>query len=226
MCGIAGFIGHGDNEDLARMSRALRARGPDGAGEWEDRPHGVHLAVRRLAIIDRDGATQPMQAGDRSIVLAYNGEIYNHVELRRELEAGGARFLTDHSDTEVLLHGYRAWGPQVTERMNGMWAFAIYDAGLRTLVLSRDRFGQKPMYYSCQNGVFAFASELTSLLQHPAITAQVSASSVQKYFAYGFIPAPHSLYRDVFKIPAGCSLIVDTRSFACRLVRYLGLPER
>ncbi len=202
------------------MSAALAHRGPDGRGEWEDPSNAIHLAVRRLAILDREMGSQPMRTPDCSLVVAYNGEIYNHVELRRELEAAGAAFRTDHSDTEVLLNAYRQWGPQLTNHLNGMWAFAIYDAARHRLLLSRDRFGQKPLFYSTQNATFAFASELTSLLQHSAVEASVSALSVQKYFAYGFIPAPHSLYSHVFKIPAGCNVVVDTRTLALQISCY------
>src|SRR5207248_1493021 len=120
-------------------------------------------------VVDRESAAQPMCARDGSVVVAYNGEIYNHADLRRELEATGSHFFTDHSDTEVLLHAYREWGPSLTTRLNGMWAFAIYDRCRHTLFLSRDRFGQKPLFYSVRNGTFAFASELTALLQHEAV---------------------------------------------------------
>ena len=220
MCGIAGFIGRGESGDLARMSEPLRHRGPDGYGEWHDQDEGVHLAVRRLAVIDPAHAAQPFCSEDGSFVLAYNGEIYNHRELRRRLEQAGARFVTNHSDTEVLLHAYREWGPGMTAHLNGMWAFAIYDAARHSLFLSRDRFGQKPLFYSSQHGAFAFASELSGLLPHPSISRTLSALAVQKYLAYGFIPAPHSLYEQIFKLPAGCNLIVDTRTLACQVSRY------
>ena len=220
MCGIAGFVGAGDTEDLARMSKALWHRGPDAHGQWQDPAQAIYLAVRRLAILDRPSAAQPMCAPDGTMVVGYNGEIYNHAELRRELEAAGARFVTDHSDTEVLLHAYRQWGPALTSRLNGMWAFVIYDTAQRRLFLSRDRFGQKPLFYTRQNGSFAFASELTSLLQHRAVASSISGLSVQKYFAYGFIPAPHSLYEHIYKLPAGCNLTVDAQSLTHRITRY------
>ena len=227
MCGIAGFVGHGDAADLARMSAVLRHRGPDSQGTWSHPECGVHFAVRRLAILDREHAGQPMVGPDGTLVVAFNGEIYNHAELRAELERAGASFRTGGSDTEVLLHAYREWGPALTARLNGMWAFAIYDAHRHSLFLSRDRFGQKPLYYAVRHRTFVFASELTSLLEHNAVDASVSSTSVQKYFAYGFIPAPRSLYRDVFKLPAGCNLTVDTRTLASHLTRYWDytLPE-
>ena len=220
MCGIAGFVGCGDTEDLARMSEALRHRGPDGYGEWQDSARAIYIAVQRLAILDREHAAQPMCAPDGDLVVAYNGEIYNHGELRQQLEETGSRFFTHHSDTEVLLHAYREWGPALTDHLNGMWAFAIYDARRHSLFLSRDRFGQKPLFYTAQKRAFVFASEVTSLLQHRAVGRSISSSSVQKYFAYGFIPAPHSLYEQIFKVPAGCNLIVDTRTLAYRVARH------
>jgi asparagine synthase (glutamine-hydrolysing) len=220
MCGIAGFVGNGDRGDLGRMSGALRHRGPDGCGEWQAANAPVYLAVRRLAVVDLGHAAQPFAAEDESAVLAFNGEIYNHTELRRQLQTLGARFVTDHSDTEVLLHGYRQWGTALTDRLNGMWAFAIYDPSRRRLFLSRDRFGQKPLFYSRQNGTFAFASELTSLLEHGSLRPAISALAVQKYFAYGFIPAPYSLYENVHKVPAGCNVTIDVRTLEQQTTRY------
>ncbi|HYU78730.1 MAG TPA: asparagine synthase (glutamine-hydrolyzing), partial [Vicinamibacterales bacterium] len=210
----------GDGETLARMSHALRHRGPDAHGDWSDPEHGVYLAVERLAILDREHAAQPMCSGDRALVVAFNGEIYNHTTLRRELEATGSRFVTSHSDTEVLLHAYRQWGTDLTSHLDGMWALAIYDRAQRSIFLSRDRFGQKPLYYTINRGVFAFASELTGLSQHPAVDRSFSSLSIRKYFAYGFIPAPHAIYEHVFKLPAGCNLSVDAQTLATRLTRY------
>src|SRR5262249_37311430 len=152
---------------------------------------------------------QPMVTPDGKLVVVYNGEIYNHRELRTELEALGHRFLSDHCDTEVLLHGYREWGEELPDHLNGMWAFAIYDCERRRMFLSRDRFGQKPLFYTYQNDTFAFASELSSLIQHSEISASPSPLSVQKYFAYGFLPAPHSLYESIRKLPGGHNLSVD-----------------
>jgi asparagine synthase (glutamine-hydrolysing) len=220
MCGIAGFVGQGDSDDLARMSARLGHRGPDGYGQWHDAERAVYLAVHRLAILDRENAAQPLSAPNDALVLAFNGEIYNHAELRQHLERRGARFVTHHSDTEVLLHAYCEWGPELTRRLNGMWSFAIYDAARHTLFLSRDRFGQKPLFYSHQQGTFAFASELTGLVPHRSMTRVMSSLSVRKYFAYGFIPAPHSIYAHIYKLPAGCNLTLDTRTLTYRTTRY------
>ncbi len=171
MCGLAGFVGRGDRDDLMAMTGALVHRGPDARGFWTDEPNGIYLGHTRLFVIDPAGSHQPMTSRDGKIAVIYNGEIYNHRELRRELEALGCCFSSSHSDTEVLLHGYSEWGTHLPERLNGMWAIAIFDSRNQTLFLSRDRFGQKPLYFTCQNGVFAFASELTALVQHREVQA-------------------------------------------------------
>src|ERR1700739_1579643 len=142
MCGIAGFVGAGGNDVLVRMTGRLAHRGPDGEGLWTDEAHRVFLGHRILAIVDLANGQQPMPIADGQLVITFNGEIYNHRELRQELEAAGHQFKTDHSDTEVLLYAYRQWGPKMLSRLNGMWAFAIYDATNQTLFLSRDRFGK------------------------------------------------------------------------------------
>ncbi|MGZ8811692.1 MAG: asparagine synthetase B family protein, partial [Thermoanaerobaculia bacterium] len=167
MCGIAGFAGEGDVEVLRRMNHAITHRGPDAEGVWIDGEARVFLGHRRLSIVDIGGGSQPMWTDDGSVGVVFNGEIYNHLDLRRELVALGHRFSTDHSDTEALLHAYRAWGPGFVSRLNGMWAFAIYDRAKRRLFCSRDRFGKKPFYYTLQQGTFAFASELSALREHP-----------------------------------------------------------
>src|SRR6266478_4481819 len=169
MCGIAGFAGPGDERDLAAMSAALVHRGPDGAGSYIDRPNSVFLAHRRLAILDIRGGDQPMWNEDGQVGVIFNGEIYNHVELRRILVSKGHVFRSDHSDTEVLVHGYEEWGEELPLRLNGMFAFAIYDRPRRKVFLARDRFGKKPLYYSSRDRFFGFASELGSLLAHPSV---------------------------------------------------------
>ena len=220
MCGIAGFVGQGTVEDLGRMTDALAHRGPDDRGLWCDGAKRVFLGHRRLAIIDVEGGRQPMWTLDGKLGIVFNGEIYNFAELRGELEHLGHRFVTDHSDTEVLLHGYRQWGAGLTARLNGMWAFALYDAAAGTLFCSRDRFGKKPFYYTLQDGTFAFASELAALTRHHAIRATVSRRSLQKYFGYGYIPAPHSLYSEISKLPAGCSLVFSLADRSVKVASY------
>lgn len=146
MCGIAGFIGVGADSTLCQMTGALAHRGPDGEGYWIDDDTRAFLGHRRLSILDIAAGSQPMTTMDGELVITFNGEIYNHAELRAALEKRGHRFKTDHSDTEVLLYGYREWGPGLPEKLNGMWAFAIYDRNRRELFLCRDRFGKKPLF--------------------------------------------------------------------------------
>lgn len=220
MCGICGFIGGGDRDDLVRMGAMQRHRGPDADGQWTDATQTVWLGHQRLSILDLAGGAQPMASADGQLVVVFNGEIYNHRDLRRDLANRGHEFRTDHSDTEVLLHGYREWGEALPTHLNGMWAFVIYDAHANRLFASRDRFGKKPLYYARQNESFVFASELSSLIQHRAIAANLSLLSLQKYFAYGYIPAPHSIFQQIEKLPGGCNLIVDVATRSHRVMRY------
>ena len=220
MCGIAGFVGRGDRGDLVRMTRAIAHRGPDADGHWVDEERAVHLGHRRLAIVDLAGGGQPMWTTDGAVGVVFNGEIYNHSELREELKARGCVFQTDHSDTEVLLHGYREWGDGFVARLNGMWAFALYDRTAGRLLLSRDRFGKKPLYWFCEGGTFAFGSELTALLAHPACPRSISTASLQKFFAYALIPAPRSILDRVSKLPGGHNLTFDLREGTPRISRY------
>jgi len=173
MCGLAGFVGAGTVDDLRAMGAAIVHRGPDGEGIEVDAARGLHLLHRRLAVVDIEGGAQPMWNAERSVGVIFNGEIYNHLELRATLMALGHHFRSDHSDTEVLVHGYSQWGEDLPRRLNGMFAFAILDAGRGRLFFARDRFGKKPLYYTCRPGFFAFASELTALLAHPQVERQV-----------------------------------------------------
>ncbi len=220
MCGICGFTGQGSLADLQHMADAMWHRGPDAEGLWHDPQKGCYLGHRRLAILDLEGGAQPMWTADGALAVIFNGEIYNHLELRAELVKAGCRFLTDHADTEVLLHGYRRWGAELPLRLNGMWAFAIYDRDRQEIFLSRDRFGKKPLYYSRQNGTFAFASELTALIRHSRIQARMEVKNLKKYFAYGYIPAPSSIYQGIFKLPAGHNLLLKLSDLQSRLQQY------
>jgi len=220
MCGIAGFAGRGDLGVLRRMTAALAHRGPDADGHWSDESAGVFLGHRRLSIVDLSGGAQPMWTRDGQLGVTFNGEIYNHAELRAELKARGCEFTTDHSDTEVLLHGYREWGENFTERLNGMWAFVIYDRAKQRLFGSRDRFGKKPLYYFKEGETFAFASELPALLQHPTCPRGLSPLSLKKYFAYCSIPAPRSIYERVWKLPGGHSFTFALTSRALKTWRW------
>lgn len=223
MCGFAGFTGPGDERDLVAMTRVIAHRGPDDDGVFSDeRSDGqaVRLGFRRLSIIDLEGGHQPMATADGDLVIVYNGEVYNAPELRRALEQAGHRFRTDHSDTEVLLHGYREWGLEMVERLNGMFAFCLYDRRNAKLVLGRDRFGKKPLFYAETADGLVFASEATAVLAHPAVPDTLDRKALIKYFAYGFIPAPLSAHAAVRKLPGGCTMVYDLASRRLAVSRY------
>ncbi|WP_108790406.1 XrtA/PEP-CTERM system amidotransferase [Erythrobacter sp. Alg231-14] len=212
MCGIAGIF-HAetpkpvDPSRVERMCDALVHRGPDGAGVWTD--HGVGLGHRRLSIIDLEGSPQPMHSVDGRAVIAFNGEIYNFRELRRELEKDGAQFRTS-GDTEVILAAYQRWGLDCLEKLHGMFAFALYDVDKRQLLLARDRFGVKPMFLSkLSDGGLAFASELKGLLAHPLIRRRVNPTALDAYMTWGYLPDSHSILSGVEKLPAGHFLLLE-----------------
>lgn len=220
MCGIAGFAGQGSTELLKRMTNAQAHRGPDGEGIWADPAAGIFLGHRRLSILDIAGGHQPMWSADGELGIVFNGEIYNHMELRSELQGLGHRFQSDHSDTEVLLYGYREWGDILTHQLNGMWAFALYDRPRQRLFCSRDRFGKKPFFYAFDGETFVFASELSALARHPAVDRSLSRLALKKYFGYGYIPAPHTIYQGAHKLPGGHSLIFDIAARQVRIDKY------
>ncbi len=206
MCGIAGLFHIGtakpvDPSRIRQMTDAQAHRGPDGSGVWTDR--GVGLGHRRLAIIDLSGGAQPMHSADGLISITYNGEIYNFRDVRRALQATGAVFRTD-SDTEVLIEGWRAWGPGLLSRLNGMFAFALHDAATATLFIARDRLGVKPLHYTqLADGSVAFASELKGLLANPALRREPSHQAIEDYLALGYIPDDACFVEGVRKLPAG-----------------------
>jgi asparagine synthase (glutamine-hydrolysing) len=220
MCGIAGFWGAGDQAIVTAMTDALAHRGPDGHGYHVDEDNRIFLGHRRLAIIDIGGGAQPMWNEDQTVGVVFNGEIYNHVELRRLLEDRGHRFHSDHSDTEVLVHGYEEWGTELPLRLNGMFAFAIWDKAQSRLFLARDRFGEKPLFYARGPHFLAFASELSSLLRHPAVDTAADVASLQKLFGYGFFPASRTPYKRISKLPGGHWLLLDLKSDQVTLRRY------
>lgn len=211
MCGIAGFFasskaGPYDPLDVAkRMGDVVTHRGPDGSGVWADPTAGAALSHRRLAIIDlTEAGHQPMVSGDKSMVICYNGEIYNANELRPELQAMGAVF-RGHSDTEVILEGCARWGVSATvEKLIGMFAIALWDAKNRQLWLIRDRLGIKPLYWTyTQNHTLVFASELKSLREHPECSLEVDRNAVSAFMRHNYIPGPYSIYRNVQKLQPG-----------------------
>lgn len=210
MCGIAGIVGAPQPTVLQAMCARLAHRGPDGEGLLAG-ADGVQLGHRRLAILDLAGGHQPMLLTDDSLAIVFNGEIYNHAELRRELVQAGAVFRSDHADTEVLLHGWRRWGTAMFERLNGMFALALHDRSTRQLILARDRFGKKPLYYHAGESL-VFASELSALRLHPQVPKAVDRRALRKYYGYGYVPAPLSWIEGVHKLPAGHWLVLDLES--------------
>jgi asparagine synthase (glutamine-hydrolysing) len=206
MCGIAGIFHCGtakpvDPARVERMCDALVHRGPDDSGVWTG--PGVGLGFRRLSIIDLARSAQPMHSTDGRAVLVFNGEIYNFRELRRELAALGAQFHTD-GDGEVILAAYQQWGAECLPRLQGMFAFALYDAAKRTLLLARDRLGVKPLFMAhLSDGSLAFASELKGLLAHPLLRREPDPLAVEDYLAWGYVPDHRSILKGVEKLPAG-----------------------
>src|SRR5438270_1436398 len=204
ICGIAAANGRADVEALRAMSAQLVHRGPDSAGEHVD--HEVALGSRRLSIIDLAGGDQPIANEDGTVVVVQNGEIYNYPELRDELARAGHAFRT-HSDTEALVHLYEEHGSGFAERLRGMFAVAIWDASRRRLVLARDRYGIKPLYYRHVGGELRFASELRALPR-----GEIDLDALEAFLAFNSIPAPYSIFRDVRKLPAGHVLVWESGS--------------
>ena len=216
MCGIAGIVGEAARDAglLSRMAGAIARRGPDDQGSWIDAEAGVALANRRLAIIDLSPqGHQPMHSSNGRYVLTFNGEIYNHAELKSELEGRGAApegGWRGHSDTEVLVEAVAALGlGRAVERCVGMFAFALWDRKERRLSLVRDRFGEKPLYYGWAGSDFVFASELKAIRLHPRFNAEVDRRALSLFASRTYIPAPLSIYRGIFKLEPGCILELD-----------------
>lgn len=216
MCGIAGLVGATSDVRRAlitKMIDRIAHRGPDGEGVFCDET--VALGHRRLSIVDLSAAGhQPMQMADR-YVITYNGEIYNHIELRAELQREGYRFVS-HSDTEVILAAYDRWGPECLDRFNGMWAFALYDRHARTLFLARDRFGVKPLYYwHGADGMFAFASEIKQFVDLPGWSARINGQRAYDYLNWGVTDHTHeTLFDGVYQVLPGHFALLDLSRFA------------
>jgi len=228
MCGIAGIF-NTRNEDIPqielinRMTDAITHRGPDESGVHLE--PGLALGHRRLSVIDIASGQQPLFNADRSAAIVFNGEIYNFMQLRPELEALGYRFTTN-SDTEVILHAWQAWGSQCVQRLRGMFAFAVWDQKRRHLFLARDRLGIKPLYYALlPNGHFVFGSELKALLPHPALPRERDPMAIEDYFAYGYIPEPRTIFSGVRKLPPGHTLLIEKgQTLLPRTNQYWDIP--
>jgi asparagine synthase (glutamine-hydrolysing) len=223
MCGIVGIVDlegtrEIDRDLLSRMNESQHHRGPDEGGLHVE--PGLGLGHRRLSIIDLATGQQPLFSADRSLVVTFNGEIYNFQSVRSELQRLGYVFAT-HSDTEVIIYAWSAWGPACVERFNGMFAFAIWDRPKHTLFLARDRLGVKPLHYAMTaDDHLVFGSELKALLEHPRVPRVVDSAAVEDYFGYGYVPEPRTVFRDVWKLPPGHRMTVRRGDRSLRPEQY------
>ena len=212
MCGISGFADHNKKtgrDILEKMNRILAHRGPDGEGYaiYEGPSATIGLGHRRLSIIDlSEGGRQPQSF--QSLHITFNGEIYNYAEIKKELEDKGHQFRS-HSDTEVILHAYTEWGSAALQKFIGMFAMVIYDEAKQQIFASRDRAGVKPFFYYWKDGLFLFASELKSLLQHPGFVKDINIDAAAAYMQYGYVPTPHCIFNDTHKLKPGHFLTLD-----------------
>jgi len=210
MCGICGFLnldGSGADPELSRrMISRVRHRGPDGSGVFTDGP--ASLAHARLSIIDLAGGHQPMHNEDRSVWITFNGEIFNFVELHRELLQRGHQFST-RCDTEVILHSYEDKGEDCVRDFNGQWSFAIWDAPKRRLFLSRDRLGVRPLFYTFTDKAFVFGSEIKNLLAHPGVSREIDLEALNQIFTFWFTLSPRTIFKNIFELPPGHSLVLE-----------------
>lgn len=238
MCGLTGFLqGNGSSAATAqvvarKMSDRIANRGPDDTGVWVDEAAGIALAHRRLSILDLSPAGhQPMLSAIGRYVIAFNGEIYNHLDIRKELESQEyAPSWRGHSDTETLLAGIEAWGLETTLKKSiGMFAIALWDTQTRTLTLARDRIGEKPLYYGWQGEgdarVFLFGSELKALKAHPAFAAEIDRGALCLLMRHNYIPAPYSIYQGIAKLEPGCLLSVSLKQPEAKIWKYWDAAE-
>lgn len=226
MCGIAGIcqvdaspLTPEAGQWVKAMTDRMSHRGPDGEGQWSKGP--VCLGHRRLSIIDLSGGGQPMHSADGQMTVTFNGEIYNYAELKEQLTALGGQFQTS-SDTEVILEGYRIWGPDCLARFDGMFAFALWDNQQRRLFCARDRFGKKPFFYTVQHGRLYFASELTGIEQLRHLSLTMNPQAVMRYLAYEYVPTPHSVYTEVQSLPPSHMLLLQDGNLS--ISRYWDMP--
>ncbi|ENO81563.1 asparagine synthase (glutamine-hydrolyzing), partial [Thauera aminoaromatica] len=229
MCGINGIFAYApaanavDRAELLRVRDTMIERGPDGAGVWTGDDGRIGLGHRRLAILDLSAAgAQPMHSADGTLVVSFNGEIYNYPELRGELERAGVEFRS-HSDTEVLLHLYRRHGPAMVGRLRGMFAFALWDARARSLLLARDPHGIKPLYYADDGRTLRFASQVSALLAGEGVDTRPEPAGAVGFLLWGSVPEPFTLYRGIRLLPAGSTLLVNEAAGAGAAVRYWSL---
>jgi asparagine synthase (glutamine-hydrolysing) len=220
MCGFAVIHHHASSEEVGEltlnaMRETLAHRGPDGTGCWIAPDRRTGMSFCRLAIIDLAGGQQPMTSADGSLALVCNGEIYNHRDLRRELERDGAAFASE-CDVEVILHLYERHGEELVDHLDGMFAFVLWDQRRRRLIAARDRVGEKPLYFTDVGGRLMLASEIKALLAHPAVTAEVDRDAVDAYFTHLAVQAPATLFRGISKLPPGGLLVAEDGLMRCR----------
>ena len=220
MCGIAGYINNKDNKNkiIKDMTDKIVHRGPDAEGFYVD--NDIALGHRRLSIIDLGGGDQPIYNEDKSILVIFNGEIYNYLELKTELEKKGHKFKTK-CDTEVLVHGYEEWKENMPKKLRGMFAFAVYDIKNKTLFLARDNFGIKPLYYYENNDTFMFASEIKSFLVHPDFKKELNKDLIAPYLSFSFTPTKETLFKGVYRVDPGTSVTVKNKQVTTK--RYYNL---
>lgn len=223
MCGLIGTINIDiHNYELKSILDKLKHRGPDDSGHFyfKNDSSSIFLGHNRLEILDINNGKQPMISSDGKYVVVYNGEIYNFKELRNKLESLGHIFVTDHSDTEILIHGYIEWGKKLPEYLNGMWSFGIYDKQRNTLFISRDRFGEKPLFYFLDQNKFIFSSELSGITQFKNIKFDLNKLNLKKYCAYGYFPFSTTPYNNIFKLSAGHNLFLDISKMKINIEKY------
>ena len=224
MCGITGILNFEkdrniDRKTISKMTLALTHRGPDGYGIYLN--NNIGFGHRRLSIIDLETGSQPMSLKDDSFTITYNGEIYNYLELREELKSQGFVFYTN-SDTEVILYAYKKWGVECLNKFNGMWALAIWDNFKKELFLSRDRIGEKPLFYYNDKNSFIFASEIKSVLLS-GIHKEYDPKVLEIYLTLGYIPAPYAFFKNIKKLNPGEYILIKDKKIINQ--KYWDLPE-
>lgn len=219
MCGIAGWINLKQSKEnhtesvLHSMCERIVHRGPNSEGLWLD--DTVALGMRRLSIIDLHTGDQPVFNCDKSVIVMMNGELYNYREVRAELEEKGHTFVTK-SDTEILPHLYEEYGENLVDHLNGMYAFSLWDTRKKKLIIARDRFGEKPLYYGVFDGKLIYASEPKAMLAHPSVNAKLDSDALRHYLSYDYVPAPMSIYRGISKLPAAHMIVVENGEIQTR----------
>jgi len=209
MCGIAGYVGKGNREDLENMISAIKHRGPDNDGVFL--VGNVGLAHARLSIIDlSEWGRQPMFNNDKTIGIVFNGEIYNFEELRNELVRIGYKFKSN-TDTEMIIYLYEKFGESCFEKLNGMFAIGLYDFRLRKLILARDKMGKKPLYWGIFGNTLIFGSELKAIMRHRVFKKELNLEAVNKYLTYEYVPTPHSIFKNIYKLEPASYLVYQNK---------------